>query len=94
MNEKVYINNDLKNYIRGLYENYFPKIYEFIMSSKSIAFNFKENYVLKNLLLLFDSILPEYDSVNQIFPSLSIVKANGSDSLAGIWISSKVFVIG
>ena len=39
----IEINNDLKNYIRGLYENYFPKIYEFIMSSKSIAFNFKEN---------------------------------------------------
>lgn len=60
-NPKVNANNDLKNYIRGLYENYFPKIYEFIMSSKSIAFNFRENYVLKNLISLFDSILPEYD---------------------------------
>ncbi len=60
-NQKVNANSDLKNYIRGLYENYFPKIYEFIMSSKSIAFNFKENYVLKNLILLFDSILPDFD---------------------------------
>lgn len=60
-NKKINANADLKNYIRGLFENYFPKLYEFILSNKSIAFTFSENYVLKNFTQLFDSILPEYD---------------------------------
>lgn len=60
-NKKINANPDLKNYIRGLFENYFPKLFEFILSNKSIAFNFSENYVLKNFTQLFDSILPEYD---------------------------------
>lgn len=60
-NKKINSNPDLKNYIRGLFENYFPKLYEFIQSNKTLAFIFNENYVLKNFITLFDSILPEYD---------------------------------
>jgi hypothetical protein len=60
-NKKINANADLKNYIRGLFENYFPKLYEFILTNKSVAFNFSENYVLKNFTQLFDSILPEFD---------------------------------
>jgi len=61
LNKKINCNNDLKNYVRGLFENYFPKIYEFILSNKSISFTFSENYIFKNFITLFDSILPEYD---------------------------------
>lgn len=60
-NKKVIVSNELKNYIRGLFENYFPKIYEFILSNKATSFNFGENYVMKNFTNLFDSILPEFD---------------------------------
>jgi len=60
-NKKINSNLDLKNYVRGLFENYFPKLFEFITSNKSLAFNFSENYVLKNFTQLFDSILPEFD---------------------------------
>jgi dynein heavy chain len=58
---KANINSELKNYIRGLFENYYPKIYEFIERNKLQCIGFNENIVLKDLILLFDSILPFYD---------------------------------
>jgi len=60
-NPKIIINQELKNYIRGLFENYFPKIYDFVVTNKTIAFNFKENYVMKNLISMFDSVLPLFN---------------------------------
>lgn len=60
-NSKLIVNQELKNYSRGLFENYFPKVYDFIISNKSVAFNFKENYVMKNMINLFDSVLPLFD---------------------------------
>ena len=33
-NEKVIANTELKNYIRGLFENFFPKIWDFILNNK------------------------------------------------------------
>jgi hypothetical protein len=44
-----------------LFENYFPKIYEFIQINKLKSFDFSDNYVMKNLLSLFDAILPQFD---------------------------------
>ena len=60
-NKKVNLSPDLKNYIRGLFENYFPKLYEFILSNKATFMSFNENYVIKNFTQLFDAILPIYD---------------------------------
>ena len=60
-NPKLTVNQELKNYVRGLFENYFPKVFDFIISNKTLAFNFKENYVMKNMINLFDSIIPLFD---------------------------------
>ena len=60
-NNKVNANAELKNYIRGLFENYFPKLWDFILSNKLKALSFNENYAMKNLLTLFDAVLPMFD---------------------------------
>lgn len=60
-NELIQKSPELKNYIRGLFENYFPRIFDFIQINKLQAFNFSENYVMKNLISLFESILPQFD---------------------------------
>jgi energy-coupling factor transporter ATP-binding protein EcfA2 len=81
-NPKIIVNNELKNYIRGLFENYFPKVWEFIQNNKLQIFNFSENYVMKNFISLFDSILPLYDfeekrigrKNNNVIPKIEIIK--------------------
>ena len=60
-NIKITVNSDLKNYIRGLFENYFPKLMDFITTNKLQSFNFAENFILKNMMNLFDAVLPVYD---------------------------------
>ena len=60
-NSKLTINNDLKNYVRGLFENYFPKLYDFILTNKLSSYHFQENFVIKNLINLYDIVLPIYD---------------------------------
>lgn len=60
-NAKIIESPELKNYIRGLFENYFPKIYDFILTNKLQAFDFSENFVIKNFISLFDSILPKFN---------------------------------
>ena len=52
---------ELKNFIKGLFENYFPKFYDYIQSNKTKLFKFEENFVMKNLITLFDAILPKFD---------------------------------
>ena len=58
---KLTINIDLKNYVRGLFENYFPKLYDFIQTNKLQSYHFQENFVITNLINLFDIVLPKYD---------------------------------
>ena len=70
-------------------------IHKFPSSSKIIASGDARDFSGVNSVMslffgLINPILPDADSVNQIFPSLSIVNANGSDSLAGSLISSNV----
>ncbi len=74
-------------------------IHKFPSSSKIMASGDARGFsgINSDILLSFgliNPILPEADSVNQIFPSLSIVKANGNDPLVGILISSKISVFG
>ena len=45
---------ELKNFVKGLFENYFPKFYEYIESNKVKCINFEENLVLINMLTLFE----------------------------------------
>ena len=60
-NEKVIANTELKNYIRGLFENFFPKIWDFILNNKYKKIEFNENYSLKVLIAIFNSILPMFN---------------------------------
>lgn len=45
---------ELKNFVRGLFENYFPKFYEYIQGNKIRCFEFEENLVITNMLTLFE----------------------------------------
>jgi len=45
---------ELKNFIRGLFENYFPKFYDYIETNKVKCFKFEENLVLNNMINLFE----------------------------------------
>ena len=60
-NPKVTENKTLKNYLRGLFENYFPKVYEFIENNKIKNLNLSANYVMQSLINLFDSIFPMFN---------------------------------
>ena len=60
-NPKVIENKILKNYLRGLFENYFPKIYEFIEQNKIKNINLNTNYVMQSLINIFDSIFPMFN---------------------------------
>ena len=53
-NKKLEPSNEIKNYVRGLFDNYFPRIYEFILINKTNGFEFSELYVMKNIIALFD----------------------------------------
>ena len=55
--KKLEPSNEVKNYVRGLFDNYFPRIYDFIDTNKTFAFNFTEVLVAKNILVLFDVII-------------------------------------
>ena len=53
-NHKFAPSNEIKNYVRGLFDNYFPRIYDFIDTNRSLAFDFTEVFVFKNIIALYD----------------------------------------
>ena len=60
-NKKVTENAELKNYIRGLFENYFPKVVDFIQNNRFKNISFNENYIMKTLINIFDSVFPMFN---------------------------------
>ena len=62
-NYKITKNEELKNYIKGLFENYLPNIIDFIEVNKlkDISFCINSNFIAKNLINIFDTFLPEFD---------------------------------
>ena len=50
-------NSELKNYIRGLFENYFPSLWDFLESNQLTQITINENYAIKNLII-FSSPFP------------------------------------
>ena len=60
-NKKVTENSDLKNYIRGLFENYFPRVVDFVLNNKFKNISFNENYIMKTLISIFDSVFPMFN---------------------------------
>ena len=62
-NYKTSKNEELKLYIKGLFENYLPKIIEFIINNKlkNIDFCINKNFIVKNVINLFDAFLPDFD---------------------------------
>ena len=64
-NYKTSKNEELKNYIKGLFENYGGNIIDFVQVNKlkCIEFCINPNYIIKNLINLFNAILPEFDFV-------------------------------
>ena len=61
VNPKVNENSVLKNYIRGLFENYFPRIQDFIENNKIKNITLSNNYMMKTLITIFDSIFPMFN---------------------------------
>ena len=60
-NPKITENLTLKNYIRGLFENYFPRINEFVINNRIKTITLGPNYILKTMINIFDSIIPMYN---------------------------------
>ena len=60
-NPKITENLTLKNYIRGLFENYFPRINEFVINNRIKTITLGPNYVLKTMISIFDSIIPMFN---------------------------------
>ena len=61
VNPKVTENLILKNYIRGLFENYFPRIQDFIEHNRIKSITISNNYIMKTLITIFDSIFPMFN---------------------------------
>ena len=61
VNPKVSENSILKNYIRGLFENYFPRIQDFIEHNSMKSISISNNYIMKTLIIIFDSIFPLFN---------------------------------
>ena len=60
-NPKITENSTLKNYIRGLFENYFPRINEFVINNRMKNITLGPNYIMKTLINIFDSIIPMFN---------------------------------
>ena len=60
-NPKITENSILKNYIRGLFENYFPRINEFVINNRMKNITLGPNYIMKTLINIFDSIIPLFN---------------------------------
>ena len=62
-NYKTSKNEELKIYIRGLFENYGPNIIDFVEVNKLKCFEFciNPNYIIKNLINIFDAFFPDFD---------------------------------
>ena len=58
---KINTNSDLKAYIKGLFENYFPKLFDFVINNRLKYIFINENYVMYNFLCIFESLLPAFD---------------------------------
>ena len=81
-NKKITENPDLKNYIRGLFENYIPKVVDFVQNNKFKTITFNENYIMKTLISIFDSIIPMFNFEDKrigrkhfnVVPKIEIIK--------------------
>ena len=81
-NKKITENPDLKNYIRGLFENYIPKVVDFVQNNKFKNITFNENYIMKTLISIFDSIIPMFNFEDKrigrkhfnVVPKIEIIK--------------------
>ena len=60
-NPKITENTILKNYIRGLFENYFPRINEFVINNRMKNITLGPNYIMKTFINIFDSIIPLFN---------------------------------
>ena len=62
-NYKTSKNEELKNYIKGLFENYGPNIIDFIEINKlkCISYCINSSFIIKNLINIFDAFLPDFD---------------------------------
>ena len=60
-NPKITENSTLKNYIKGLFENYFPRVSDFIDHNKMKNIDIGNNYYMKSLINIFESIFPMFN---------------------------------
>ena len=60
---KIIKNEELKTYIKGLFENYLPTIIDFIQVNKlkNLSFSINNNFIVKNLINIFDTFLSDFD---------------------------------
>ena len=81
-NKKVTENSELKNYIRGLFENYFPRVVDFVQNNKFKNISFNENYIMKTLISIFDAVFPMFNFEDKrigrkhfnVVPKIEIIK--------------------
>ena len=81
-NPKLTENTTLKNYTRGLFENYCPRVHDFVIHNNIKSITLSQNYTIKALINIFDSILPQFDFVDikigrrnlGVAPKIEIIK--------------------
>ena len=85
-NYKTSKNEELKNYIKGLFENYGGNIIDFVELNKlkGLEFAINPNYIIKNLINLFNVFLPEFD-----FNEINLGRKKPSDYIAKIELIKK-----
>ena len=82
VNPKINENIILKHYIRGLFENYFPRIKDFIENNNIKSITISNNYMMKTLITIFDSIFPKFNFEDKkigrrnynVIPKIEIIK--------------------
>ena len=85
-NYKTSKNEELKNYIKGLFENYGGNIIDFVEVNKlkCMELCINPNYTIKNLINLFNAILPEFD-----FVEITIGRTKSADYIPKIELIKK-----
>ena len=85
-NYKTSKNEELKNYIKGLFENYGGSIIDFVEINKlkCMELCINPNFIIKNLINLFNALLPEFD-----FVEVTIGRTKPSDYIPRIEIIKK-----
>ena len=92
-NIKISKNLEIKNYVKGLFDNYFSKIYDFIVVNKlKSVYYFNENFVMINMLTMFDSLIPDFDFEDVFFGKKSINRVKRIDVVKNQCMTVFIFV--